>query len=126
MSMPARVACDGSAAITSTSFATRKRSIAFALTSRIILRGGRTTQRTSRERYLPKQGGFETRPYHGKERPRGTHGLPLRVKTGKTQDEHMFSGLPRTAGIGERDCHLLVWPIPAIVCRASGGGTRAI
>jgi hypothetical protein len=27
-----------------------------------ILRGGRKTQRTSRERFLPKQGGFETRP----------------------------------------------------------------
>jgi putative transposase len=32
---------------------------------------------TSRERYLPKQGGFETRPYHAKERPLGTHGLPV-------------------------------------------------
>jgi hypothetical protein len=41
----------------------RRRWIAFALTSRTILRGGRMTQRTSRERFLPKQGGFETRPY---------------------------------------------------------------
>ena len=30
---------------------------------RTILRGGRTTQRTSRERFLLWQGGFETRPY---------------------------------------------------------------
>jgi hypothetical protein len=37
--------------------------IAFALTSRTILRGGRMTQRTSRERFLPKQGWFETHPY---------------------------------------------------------------
>src|ERR1700720_4671779 len=43
--------------------ATRKRSIALALTSRTMLRGGRMTQRTSRERFLPKQGGFKTRPY---------------------------------------------------------------
>src|ERR1700731_4471807 len=37
--------------------------MAFGLTSRTILRGGRMTQRTSRERFLPKQGGFKTRPY---------------------------------------------------------------
>src|ERR1700730_8200261 len=43
--------------------------IAFALTSWIVLRNGRTTQRTSRKRCLPKQGGFKTRPYHAKERP---------------------------------------------------------
>ena len=36
----------------------------------------------SRERYLPKQGGFETRPYHAKERPLGTQGLPLGVRSG--------------------------------------------
>jgi hypothetical protein len=53
----------GGVAITSTLFATRRRWIAFAFTSRTILRGGRMTQRTSRERFLPKQGGFETRPY---------------------------------------------------------------
>jgi hypothetical protein len=40
----------------------RNRKIAFALTSRTILRSGRMTQRTSRE-FLPTQGGFETRPY---------------------------------------------------------------
>src|SRR6202011_1091062 len=37
--------------------------VSIALTSRTILRGGRMTQRTSRERFLPKQGGFKTRPY---------------------------------------------------------------
>ena len=53
----------GSGAITSTLFATRKRWIAFAPTSPTILRGGRMTQRISRERFLRKRGGFETRPY---------------------------------------------------------------
>jgi len=62
MNVAAGAASCGSAAITSTSFATRKRWIAFALTSRIILRGGRMTQRISRERCVPKEGGFETRP----------------------------------------------------------------
>src|SRR6516165_9681990 len=36
---------------------------AHPLTSQTIPRGGRMTRRTSRERFLPKQGGFETRPY---------------------------------------------------------------
>ena len=62
MNVPASVASCGSAATTSTSFATRKHWIAFAITSRIILRGGRMTRTTSHERRLPKQGGFETRP----------------------------------------------------------------
>jgi hypothetical protein len=53
----------GSVAIASTLFAARRRWIAFALTSRTILRGGQMTQRTSRERSLSRQGGFETRPY---------------------------------------------------------------
>jgi hypothetical protein len=57
-----RGACGG-AAIASASFATRQRWIAFALTSRIILRSGRMTLTTSRERRLPRDGGFETRPY---------------------------------------------------------------
>src|SRR6516165_1581091 len=34
-----------------------------ALRSRTIRRGGRMTQRTSREHLLRKQGGFESRPY---------------------------------------------------------------
>src|SRR5262245_33746964 len=62
MNVPARVAPCGSAAITSTSFATRRRWNVFALISRTILRSGRMTRRTNRERCLPKQGGFETRP----------------------------------------------------------------
>src|ERR1700722_4173967 len=37
--------------------------VSIALTSRTILRGGRMTPRTSRKRFLPKQGGFKTRPY---------------------------------------------------------------
>jgi hypothetical protein len=53
----------GSGATTSTLFATRKRWIAFAIILRTILRGGRMTQRTSRVRFLLRQGGFETRPY---------------------------------------------------------------
>ena len=47
----------GSGAITSTLDRIR------AYIARTILRGGRTTQRISRERFLRKQGGFETRPY---------------------------------------------------------------
>ena len=64
MNVPAGAVSCGNVAITSTSFAMRRRWIAFALTSRIILRGGRMTRRTSHERCLAKQGGFETRPYN--------------------------------------------------------------
>ena len=48
--------------MTSTLFATRRRWIAFALTSRTILHDGRMTRRTSRERFLPKQGGLKPAP----------------------------------------------------------------
>jgi hypothetical protein len=34
----------------------------------------------------------------------------LGVRTGKAQIEKMFSGLPPTADIGERDCHVSVGP----------------
>jgi hypothetical protein len=34
----------------------------------------------------------------------------LSVKTGKAQNEQMFSGLPPTADIGEGDCHVSVGP----------------
>ena len=63
MNVPASVASFGSVAITSASFATRKRWIAFALTSRIILRSGRMILTISRQGRLPREGGFETRPY---------------------------------------------------------------
>jgi hypothetical protein len=84
----------------------------------VILRGGRMIQRTSRERRLPKQGGFETRPYKSpdfvrclaKESPSGQRGLPLWVKTGKAQTEQMSSGLPPTADIEVRGWHVSVGP----------------
>jgi hypothetical protein len=32
------------------------------------------------------------------------------VRTGKAQTKHMFSGLPQTADIEVRDCHVSVGP----------------
>jgi hypothetical protein len=41
----------------------QKRWITFALTSRIVLRRGRMALTISRERRLPREGAFQTRPY---------------------------------------------------------------
>src|SRR5947209_10145905 len=38
---------------------------AFAITLRIILRAGRMTGGTPRDRSVPREGGFETRPLYG-------------------------------------------------------------
>jgi hypothetical protein len=63
MNVPASVASCTARLLRARHSQTRKHWIAFAITSRIILRGGRMTRTISRERRLPKQGGFETRPY---------------------------------------------------------------